>query len=130
MGELKAKYPKELGGLSWDNWTDPRLQIRALVLKDRDACRRIRDTATQNDNMLMCMAAYNGGVGGLNNDRTLCRAKPGCNPGLWYGHVEHTSYKSRTVIPGYGKSPMEINREYVYNIDKIRRPRYLRLDLP
>lgn len=124
MAELKARHPRELQGLSWSNWKDVRLQLRAVVLKDKDTCSQIKNTASQDDQMRMCMAAYNGGNGGLNNDRLSCRAKAGCNPAIWYGNVENTSLKSKTIIPGYGRSPFQINREYVINIDKIRKPRY------
>ena len=128
MADLKARHPVALAGLSWGNWKDTRLQLRAVVLKDHDTCTAIKNTATQKDNILMCMAAYNGGGGGLSSDRIACRATKGCDYRVWYGNVENTSYKSMFVIPGYGRSPFTINREYVTNIDKIRRPRYLRLD--
>jgi hypothetical protein len=128
MAELKAKHPKALEGLSWSNWKNARLQLRAVVLKDKDTCLAIKNAATQKDNILMCMAAYNGGLGGLNNDRTSCRATPGCDHRKWYGNVENTSFKSKTIIPGYGRSPFQINREYVSTIDKVRRTRYLGLD--
>lgn len=128
LSELKAKHPRELKDLSWTNWQDTRLQLRAVVLKDKDTCSLIKNTATQDDQLRMCMAAYNGGSGGLSNDRLACRAKAGCNPAIWYGHVENTSMKSKTVIPGYGRSPFQINREYVVNIDRVRKPRYLMLN--
>lgn len=124
MGELKAKYPRELRYLTWDNWSDARLQLRAVVLKDRDICKNIKNTATEKDQMLMCLVAYNGGPGGLKRDRVACSGKSGCNPALWYGHVELTSLKSRVKMVGYGRSPYEISREYPKTIDHIRRKRY------
>jgi hypothetical protein len=128
LGEMVAKYPKELAGLSWANWSDPKLQLRAIVLKDRDNCNSIKNTKTQTDQLQMCMAAYNGGMGGLRSDRTACRGKVGCDPAIWFGHVEKTSLKSKLAMKGYGKSPFEINREYVVNVFKIRKPRYLILN--
>jgi hypothetical protein len=128
LGEMVAKYPKELSGLSWANWSDPKLQMRAIVLKNRDNCNAIKDTKTQSDQLQMCMAAYNGGMGGLRSDRTACRGKVGCDQRIWFGNVEKTSLKSKVAMKGYGKSPFEINREYVVNIFQIRKPRYLILN--
>lgn len=124
MAELKARHPQALAGLSWQNWRDARLQMRAVVLYDKDLCKKVKGAATEKDQMLMCLAAYNGGFGGLMNDRTACRGKLGCDPNRWYGHVEHTSLKSRVVLPGYGRSPFQINREYPRNIDLLRQHRY------
>lgn len=129
MAELKARYPKELENLSWESWRSIRLQLRAVVLKDRDLCASIRNAATEKDRMQMCMAAYNGGFGGLSNDRLACRAKPGCDHTRWFGHVEHTSMKSKLRMKGYGRSPFEINREYVHTIERVRRPRYALLNI-
>ena len=44
--------------------------------------------------------------------------------GKWFGHVEHTSLKAKTAVPGYGKSFFEINREYVRNVMVTRTVRY------
>lgn len=129
MSELKAKHPIELKDWSWTNWKDARLQLRGVVLKDRDTCDRITATKTQLDQLRMCMVAYNAGYGGLQSDRLACRAKPGCDHGVWYGNVELTSLRSKVVIPGYGRSPYQISREYVRNIDVVRQPRYLILNI-
>jgi membrane-bound lytic murein transglycosylase MltF len=72
----------------------------------------------------MALAAYNGGLGGLAQDRRLCRATPGCDQSKWTGHVEKTSYKAKIAVKGYGKSFFEINREYVRNVMNIRKAKY------
>ena len=128
MATLKAKHPKELAALSWQNWKDARLQLRALALMQRDQCAVIKDYASERDHLDFCMAAYNGGLGGLNSDRLSCRATKGCDASKWFGNVENTSLKSKTIIPGYGRSAFQINREYVKNIDVVRQPRYLILN--
>lgn len=129
MADMKAKYPKELAGLDWSNWKDARLQLRALVLMDRDLCSQIKNTKTEKDRLLMCLAAYNGGRAGLESDRSSCRAKPGCDPGVWYGNVELTSLKSKVAMTGYGgQSPFSINRGYPKTIDQIRQKRYVVLN--
>jgi hypothetical protein len=55
----------------------------------------------------------------------VCHATPGCNPAHWFGHVEHTSTKSRARWQGYGASPFDINRTHVRNVMIVRRPRYV-----
>lgn len=128
LSELVAAHPKELAGLSWQNRYDPTLQLRALVLKDKQGCNLVRDAKTPSDQLAMCFAAYNGGIGGLNSDRRSCAGTKGCDPGKWFGNVEHTSLKAKTAVPGYGKSFFAINRGYVQNIMIVRRPRYLVLE--
>lgn len=128
LTELARKYPTELAGLSWDNHDDPLLQLRALVLMDRDVYRRVHDTATSLDRLAMTFSAYNGGAGGLASDRRACAATDGCDPGRWFGNVEHTSLKAKAALPGYGQSFFQTNRTYVRNTMLVRRVRYLVLD--
>jgi hypothetical protein len=127
LAEIRAAFPKELAALSWQT-RDPALQLRALVLKDRQGFSLVLGTATQLDRLAMAFAAYNGGGGGVAGDRRACSATAGCDPGRWFGNVERTSLKAKAAVPGYGKSFFEINREYVRNIMVVRRPRYLELD--
>lgn len=124
LTEIVQANPKELKGLSWENRYDPTLQLRALVLKDLQGYKLIRDTGSPYERLAMAFAAYNGGSGGLNSDRRACAGTPGCDPSLWFGHVERTSLKAKTAVPGYGKSFFEINREYVRNVMLIRADRY------
>jgi hypothetical protein len=129
LSELTTIYKQELNGLTWDNRFDPTLQLRALVLKNKQGFDLIGPKATVLDRLAMSFAAYNGGLGGLNSDRRACAGTPGCDPSKWFGHVEHTSLKAKAAVPGYGKSFFAINREYVTNIMVVRRVRYLQLDL-
>lgn len=127
MAEIVAAFPKDLAGLSWENRYDATLQLRALVLKDLQIYRQIQGAATPRDRLAMTLVAYNGGVGGLNSDRTACRATPGCNPAVWFGHVERTSLKQKTKVQGYGQSFFCVNRTYPYNILYVRMGRYAQL---
>lgn len=128
LAEIRAAHPRELAGLSWDNRYDAVLQLRALVLKDRQDYRLVRGAATQLDRLAMMLAAYNGGHGGLASDRRVCAATPGCDTGRWFGHVEHTSTKAKAAVKGYGQSFFSINRGYVREILHVRRFRYLGLE--
>ena len=109
----------------WAERYDPIRQLRALVLKDRFNFDRFPRAATPLDQLAFGIAAYNGGVGGTLNDITLCRATPSCDSGIWTGHVETTSTKSRTKWKGYGQSAFEINRGYVRQILGPRRVKYV-----
>lgn len=125
LAELKSSFPKELEDFNWTyNLYDPRLQLRALVLKDKQNYQLIQRSASEKDRLAFSYAAYNGGLGGLNSDRQVCAATPGCDPGRWFGNVENTSLKAKRAVDGYKKSFFEINREYVTNVMEVRRPRY------
>lgn len=104
---------------------DPARQLRVMVLMDRNMYRAIKNADDEAERIAMMFSAYNGGLGGLNQDRKLCAGQDGCNPGLWFGHVENTSFKKKTKTQGYGKSFFEINREYVTNIMFKRSDKYL-----
>ncbi len=113
LAELRAQFPRELAGWSWDSPTlyDPAFQLRAVVLMDRRNHRQLTDVP-EPDRMDMALAAYNGGMGGLIGERKLCQSTRGCDHRRWAGHVEKTSMKSRVAKPGYGQSFFDINRGY------------------
>lgn len=127
LSELRAQFPEQLRGWSWSSASlyDPAYQLRALVLMDLRNWRVITGAATPGDRLAMALTAYNGGLGGLNSDRRMCAATRGCDPGQWFGHVERTSMKTRTVAKGYGRSFFDINRAYAPAILFTRRPKYV-----
>lgn len=119
---LRRAHP-ELHG--WTDRYDPAYQLRALVLMTRGIFYRVGEPATRIDQVAFTLSAYNGGEGGVMQDRTLCRNTPGCNPARWFGHVELHSLKSRVKWRGYGASAYEINRGYVRDILFVRRLKYV-----
>lgn len=122
--EVQALDPG-LAGWTWENRYDVRLQLRAVVVKNRACYQRLRPLLDDAYNALtMCDAAYNGGLGGVYAERRLCAALTGCDPDKWFGNVELHSNKSRAKWNGYGKSAFEINREHVRNVMVVRRPKY------
>ena len=127
--EMRAADPV-LRGWSWENRYDPALQLRALVLKDRQSYDRLLATATERDRLAMTYAAYNGGLGGVLSDRRICSGTRGCDPGRWFDHVERTSLKARTVAAGYGQSFFDVNRGYVRNVMLVRSAKYAILFRP
>lgn len=127
--ETRAAHANELSGWTWGNRYDARLQLRALVLDNRECYRRIAKLVPESEAVLaLCDSAYNGGNAGVLADRRLCAAKAGCDPDRWFGHVELTSTKSRVKWRGYGASAYDINRTHVRNVLIVRRPRYLALE--
>lgn len=122
--ELRAAHAS-LRDWSWDNRYDPRYQLTAVVEMVRGIYRRITEVEFAEERLAMMLSAYNGGEGGLRQDRLLCRNTKGCDPNLWWGNVELHSTKSRVPQPGYGnRSWFEINREHVRRVMKERREKY------
>ena len=128
LTEIVTANPQALAGLSWHNPYNATLQLRALVLKDLQGFGLVQGAATSADRLAMSFAAYNGGLGGLASDRRACAGTKECDPAKWFGNVELTSLKAKTLIPGYGQSFFAINRSYVKNVMQVRRVRYLALD--
>lgn len=130
LAEMRTQFPDALAGWSWDSpsLSDPRMQMRGMILMDLRNYRALTDVREPSDRLAMALAAYNGGLGGVRSDQKVCAGTPGCDPSRWWGHVEHTSLKAKTAVPGYGKPFFAINREYPVNIMVTRRPRYLVLD--
>jgi hypothetical protein len=114
-----------LDGLNWGNvYERPQLQLRLMVgmVKRCDSQLKTRvpmDAARYQ----MCDAAYNGGLGGLMNERRACQLTKGCNPNLWFAHVERHCLKSRRALYGQ-RSACDINREHVRSVFGLRRNKY------
>jgi membrane-bound lytic murein transglycosylase MltF len=127
---VKTPAPAALRELTWANvYQRADLGVRAILVKLKDCDRRLQQlgTFTPGDRMAFCDAAYNGGDGGMQQDRRLCGLKKGCDPFQWFGHVELTSAKSRAKWQGYGLSAFDINRQHVDMTTRQRRPKYVLL---
>ena len=119
---LRDQYRTELAGWSWANvYARPDLQLRALVLMSRDAARTFRGAT---DWLAFGDAAYNGGPAGVKKERRACKLTKGCDPSLWFGHVERVCLKSRRPLYGT-RNACDINREHVRNVILVRRAKYV-----
>lgn len=116
LAETRALDPDALRDLSWDNvYTRADLGVRAMLVKLRDCNSRFERVGLQEEmaRVAFCDAAYNGGLGGVQQERKLCALTAGCDPDQWFDHVEHHSNKSRAKWQGYGVSAFDINRAHV-----------------
>lgn len=115
-----------LAALTWSNvYSRPDLQMRALVAMNHDCFRKItrlvEDTGAR---LAFCDAAYNGGWGGMQEERRACYLAKGCDAQRWFGNVELHCLKSKVKWKGYGASACDINRDHVENVINKRRPKY------
>lgn len=122
--EALARYPS-LADWTLENRFNARLQLRAIVLSNRDCYRKVTTLGPNDYNALaMCDAAHNGGFGGLLNERRICARVSDCDADRWFGNVELYSLKSRAKWKGYGASAFDINRLHVKNVMIVRRSKY------
>jgi hypothetical protein len=120
---MRAEVPT-LRDWAWEDRFNPVKQVTVMVFMMHKEYRAITWTAIPEHKYTFGLVSYNSGRGGLLKDRTLCGARPPCNPNLWYANVEVNSYKRRTVVAGYGKSNYEISRHYAPDIMRTRGPKY------
>lgn len=114
LAETRAMAPEALQDLSWQNiYLRAELGTRAALVKLRECHQRMPAAMDDLNRLAMCDAEYNGGRGGLAQDRQLCKLTKGCDPNQWFGHVELHSNKSREKWQGYGQSAFDINRAHV-----------------
>lgn len=130
LTEAVNAYPKELKGMSWQHWNDPRLQLRAGILKSRDMAKKITGAKDLQNQLMFLASEWNSGAKSLSDSRLSCRAVKGCDPGVWLGNVADHGLLSKVDIPGYGvgQSPFNINRTYVKNLFFVFQPKYKSLD--
>jgi hypothetical protein len=111
LAEMRAAHPS-LAELDWATiYQRPDLQLRAIVLKSRDDWRAIGPAAR----VEFVDLAYNAGRGRVSQDRRACAMTPGCDPALWFGHVEKTCTASRQPIYGT-RSACDISRHHVSDV--------------
>jgi len=124
LGEMKARH-KELYGWNWETTLyDPRYQLRALVLKNRDNYAQLSFATDVRERTAMMLVAYNAGLGGVFKDRALCRNTGGCDASRWYGGIETACTASKVPQKGYGLSFCDIRKRYPMDIQQNRAIRY------
>ncbi|MGL4233184.1 MAG: hypothetical protein ACRDAM_15810 [Casimicrobium sp.] len=116
VAEMRALHRQELEGFTWssEGIYDPKLQLRAVVLKNRDNHAVLAPLF--NGDMLPALTAYNRGVGGVRADRRLCQVTDGCDPSKWTGHVANTCASGTAIIPGTRMTACQISRKYAPDV--------------
>lgn len=123
--EVARLHPR-LTGWHPSQYTDPEMQIVGIVAKTKMHHRQCTPLMKGSTEVMACVASsYNGGHGGVLADRRLCGNTKGCEPALWFGHVEHTSMKAKVPLTGYGQSFFQINRAYARGVIFEWRPKYI-----
>lgn len=112
---------------TWENRYNATYQLRTMILMDKFSYGKFDWAENDYERMAFSFAAYNGGIGGVLSDRTVCRTVHSCNAARWFGNVEHTSKKAKVAASGYGQSFFQINRGYVKSVMESRRVRYKQL---
>lgn len=122
LAGMRDRYSAELGEWSWSNvYGRPDLQLRAIVLMSRDTAKLFSAASAM---LAFGDAGYNGGIGGVQQERRACALTLGCDPGQWFGNVEQHCLKSRQKLYG-SRSACDINREHVRNVLLVRRAKYV-----
>jgi hypothetical protein len=125
LAEMRSAHPA-LGGWNWGNvYQRPEYQLRAVVLKSLDNFKALRMVANPTERLNFADAGYNGGVGGVQNERRACGLSAGCNPQRWFNHVELHCLKSRAALYGQ-RSACDINRHHVRDVVLVRSAKYKR----
>lgn len=126
--ELKSIH-SSLKNWEWVDRFDATRQLRSIVLSDKLLYKQVGWTDSPYNRIAFMLSAYNGGLGGLLNDKKLCDSNVGyCDSRYWFNNIEFHSWKNKVKLPGYGKSFFDINREYVRNIFSFRSQKYRFLD--
>lgn len=125
LTELSNRYRQELRELTWSTvYQRPDLQIRAGILLVRENYRAFPEVGSDTERLKFAINAYNGGRRDLNRARTACGLAKGCDPGIYFDHVERYSVKSKNNLSGLNRSAYVINREHSRNIWFLRLPKY------
>lgn len=124
LSDLRKKYMNELRDLSWSNIkTKPELQIRAGILLSKNNYNQLYKIKDDYQRLAAADAAYNGGLRSVHQRRHKCGLKKGCDPQIWFGHLEHMVVKSTKPLYA-GRSAQEINTHHVKDVLKTRMSKY------
>ena len=126
LATMRTQY-SALSEWSWANvYQRPDLQLRAIVLMSRENFQALGVVENVEARLAMADAAYNGGLGGVKNERRACGLKAGCDAQQWFGNVENTCLKSRTALYGQ-RSACDINRQHVQAVMRERSAKYAKV---
>lgn len=123
LTEMKTRH-RELKELSWSNvYSRPDLQIRAMVLLSKTNYDKLSAITDHTERMAMMDAAYNGGIGGVYNERRACGLSKGCDSTKWFNNVERYCLKSKKALYA-NRSACDINRHHVHDVVQVKLHKY------
>lgn len=101
-------------GLGAPDTANPLWAIRALVFYDRDLYAQL-SAKTDCDQWGLSLSAYNGGIGNVRNDMSLCRG-PICRRDAWFNNVDLRSNRSAAAFRENRAYPRRIllERQFTY----------------
>lgn len=124
LSGLKRAYPQELRDLNWDNiTTQPELQARAMILLLRQDFKGLSMVKDPIQRLRFTDSAYNGGRRDVITARNRCSMTKGCDPNIWFNHVERHSPKGTKKLYG-DRSAKDINLHHVRDVVLTRMPKY------
>ena len=125
LSEVKSKHKNDLQELNWNTILQrPDLQIRTIILMMRDNYSYYNKYASDStEAYLFAAVSYNGGIGGLDNERRACKLASWCDHTKWTNNVEKLCLKSKAPLYG-NRSACDINRSYPKDTLFIRSPKY------
>ena len=124
LTELVRKHDDALHDLSWSNVSQRvDLQVRGMMLLSRDNYMRLGYIHDEDERINFMDAAYNGGLGGVIEQRRRCGLMSRCDPQIWFDNVADICAKS--LKPLYGnRNACQINTEHVALIRHVRMDKY------
>lgn len=125
LKEIRSKHKNELYELTWDSILyRPDLQMRAIILMMKDNYHYYsKYSSNSTEAYLFAAVSYNGGIGGLDNERRACKLASWCDHTRWTDNVEKLCLKSKAALYG-SRSACDINRAYPKDIIYTRSPKY------
>lgn len=98
--------------------------MRAVVLKMRDNYQYYQKYSSNvTEAYAFADAAYNGGIGGVDNERRACKLASWCDHTRWFDNVERLCLKSKAALYG-NRSACDINRHHVSDVLLTRSGKY------
>lgn len=103
---ISGLEPELQGG----NRFNPAWAIRAMVFYDYLLYNRVPAAADDCARWAYTLSSYNGGLGWLQRDVTLCRRTQGCDPRQWWGNVALRSKRAPWALKENRGYPFKILR--------------------
>lgn len=89
----------------------------------RQSYKTLSGVKDSSERLKMADSAYNGGITNVIRSRAVCGLAKGCDPQLWFGHVEKYNQKPTKILYDT-RSPKDINNHHVKDVFMTRMPKF------